>query len=1071
MSLEVDSIVAGRYRLIRRLAAGAMGAVYEAQHLGTDRRLALKVMLSHVIERPELRRRFELEARVSARVNSPFIVEVLDAGVDEATGVPFLVMELLRGEDIGQCLRRVGRFSPEETVGCLYQTALALEKTHAAGIVHRDLKPANLFLSVRDDGERCIKILDFGVAKLIATSADGRGATQTLGTPLYMAPEQFRGQQVSTATDIYALGMIAYTFLVGVAYWIDEKKQEDNLVAFALDAAYGPVELASVRAATKEVALSTAFDTWFAKATVVDPNKRFGSAIAAVRALADALGILNIDTLDLPQLAIRTEFSAAAKAQKVDNVVENVERPRQDADRTETGSLDGLPEIGPASENELPLAIREDGPAPAAEPLEYRPSASPVPIRRNRIRTKWFMLAGALLLATTGVAFFVIVLRNKPPPEAPIIVSPLQSPSSVVACPVFEASGVEAPAGWLGAAAAATVCERARVILGGSPQRTLVPAELLDLPRQPTDSFPADPYAAPDARNRSITAAQARAAAYIDGTVTKSASEFHVALAMHKPDGETLGQGMGNGRALYEAVRNAMAPLLETNQLPQAKEIDPVTVDWSRATTVDGALARLDVTLALAQNAGGLADECARFEQKSADLGELGPATKWLCEYTLGHPPPAAPLFPTDPAKTAEYVTRVRLNHRTARDKDAEIAAELQRIFNQDLPSLGRSVTAATASCLLESSDPKRAKEMALLAVQADPKNPLGELCQPWLQLMVMTRETSSAESTVRAMQTWVPWDSAGWYMQATSPGDSNDALAYARRAYTLSLFDTTMADILADLLLRRGAREEARNVAVAVSAGGHPVHRLESDLLMVRVDASEARIHAALERALRAMRVSDEDAGWVRVIRFDMAWRAVQLAAILGREREIADLVIKQFIDPEPTQLDGNDMSVPMRIPAICVLASKDAGRRCFERFRALRGRLSGGILPETDAFVAGAERYAAGDLEGAAKAWRPFLRQPGIFASTLPDAMATAFERTGNTELVDRLQARAAEEANQFGGASLMMVGAARRAEARGNRERAVTLAKKVIAAWSVADETVPAVEEMRGLLKRGR
>lgn len=209
---------------------------------------------------------------------------------------------------------------------------------------------------------------------------------------------------------------------------------------------------------------------------------------------------------------------------------------------------------------------------------------------------------GSLLLGIGGllVAGRLLFIAGNDPSPVLAIVSPLQSPSSVVACPVFEASGVDAPAGWLGAAAAATVCERARVILGGSPQRTLIPAELLDLPRQPTDSFPADPYAAPDARKRSITAAQARAAAYIDGTVTKSASEFHVSLAMHKANGETLGKGMGNGRALYEAVRKAMAPLLETNQLPQAKDLDPTTADWSRANTVDGALARLDVTLALA---------------------------------------------------------------------------------------------------------------------------------------------------------------------------------------------------------------------------------------------------------------------------------------------------------------------------------------------------------------------------------------------------------------------------------------------------------------------------------------
>src|SRR3954464_7953147 len=95
------AVFGGRYRLSRRLASGAMGVVYEARHIATDRRCALKVMLAHIAPRPELRKRFELEARVTAQIDSPFIVEVFDAGVDDATGMPFLVMELLRGEELG----------------------------------------------------------------------------------------------------------------------------------------------------------------------------------------------------------------------------------------------------------------------------------------------------------------------------------------------------------------------------------------------------------------------------------------------------------------------------------------------------------------------------------------------------------------------------------------------------------------------------------------------------------------------------------------------------------------------------------------------------------------------------------------------------------------------------------------------------------------------------------------------------------------------------------------------------------------------------------------------------------
>ncbi|WP_437624709.1 serine/threonine-protein kinase [Sorangium sp. So ce1151] len=215
MSLDFHegTLFAGRYRVVRSLATGAMGAVYEVIHVETERRQALKVMHLHLhlAENPEFRARFKLEARIATE----HIVEVFDAGIDLDTGMPFLVMELLRGEDLSKRLRGSGRLPPEEAVAYLRQTALALDRTHAAGVVHRDLKPANLFLAESDDDEEPrIKVLDFGIAKLVAETAIDSATTAALGTPLYMAPEQFDGGSISRAVDIFALGMIAYTLLV-----------------------------------------------------------------------------------------------------------------------------------------------------------------------------------------------------------------------------------------------------------------------------------------------------------------------------------------------------------------------------------------------------------------------------------------------------------------------------------------------------------------------------------------------------------------------------------------------------------------------------------------------------------------------------------------------------------------------------------------------------------------------------------------------------------------------------------------------------------------------------------------
>nr|WP_240807637.1 serine/threonine-protein kinase [Polyangium spumosum] len=290
--MAVGAIFAGRYRVERRIASGGMGAVYEVVHLETNRRRALKVMHANFVQSDDLRGRFRQEARVAAEIESEYIVDVFDAGIDDTSGMPFLVMELLRGEELGKRLRRVGPLPPEEVLSHLHQTSLALDKTHRAQIVHRDLKPDNLFLCEREDGPPRVKVLDFGIAKIVAAGATGAGATQSLGTPLYMAPEQFlMDSSVSPATDIFALGMITFTLLVGKPYWFEESRGGPNVFAFAAHAALGPREPATARAARLGATLPPTFDGWFARATAKAPGERFPSASSAVKALAEALGL------------------------------------------------------------------------------------------------------------------------------------------------------------------------------------------------------------------------------------------------------------------------------------------------------------------------------------------------------------------------------------------------------------------------------------------------------------------------------------------------------------------------------------------------------------------------------------------------------------------------------------------------------------------------------------------------------------------------------------------------------------------------------------------------------------
>ncbi|NUO48765.1 MAG: serine/threonine protein kinase, partial [Polyangiaceae bacterium] len=308
MVLKPGSLFAERYEIVGVVSAGGMGIVYEVLHRETKRRRALKVMLPHVVTDPEMRARFALEAVVTADIESEHLVEVFDAGIDAETDCPYLVMELLRGEDLGSRLRRGERCSPPELVGLLEQAALALEKTHAAGIVHRDLKPENLFLTKRDDGSPRLKILDFGIAKVVrVTAPDPKSTTKTFGTPYYMAREQVTGeaQLIGPSSDTYALAQITYALLVGRPYFDDDLGgDERNILALLLAVGKGPSEAASVRAERRGIELPTGFDKWFARATSTQPRARFDSAKALVSELAAILR-------DLPPVPLAEKAAAA----------------------------------------------------------------------------------------------------------------------------------------------------------------------------------------------------------------------------------------------------------------------------------------------------------------------------------------------------------------------------------------------------------------------------------------------------------------------------------------------------------------------------------------------------------------------------------------------------------------------------------------------------------------------------------------------------------------------------------------------------------------------------------------
>jgi serine/threonine-protein kinase len=221
MLLEVGQTYAGRYRIARKLGEGAMGAVYEAEHILIHRRVALKVLLPTVAERGGALHRFEREAQAAGRIGSPHIVEVLDMGdlaaPDGSGTARFIVMELLEGETLQQRLDVLGRLTPVEIATIACQVLAGLGAAHAADIVHRDLKPANVFL-VRGRAGDFVKILDFGVSKFASLGEDMHQTAPgaTLGTPYYMSPEQAKGSpRIDHRSDLYSVGVMLYETVTG----------------------------------------------------------------------------------------------------------------------------------------------------------------------------------------------------------------------------------------------------------------------------------------------------------------------------------------------------------------------------------------------------------------------------------------------------------------------------------------------------------------------------------------------------------------------------------------------------------------------------------------------------------------------------------------------------------------------------------------------------------------------------------------------------------------------------------------------------------------------------------------
>jgi serine/threonine protein kinase/tetratricopeptide (TPR) repeat protein len=288
---DIPATIGSRYRVLGEIGRGGMGRVLKVEHLHTGEILAMRVLWAHRSGAPDMVERFRREARSLAQVRGDHVVRVIDADVAVELGdAPYLVTELLDGEDLNSYLKRRDKLEPAEVSHLLRQLALGLARVHRAGLVHRDLKPGNIFLH-RQEGRSVVKLLDFGLVKPAASDADEAELSltrdgQVVGTPQFMSPEQVHGQATGPASDMWAVGILAYLLLTGRPYW--DLRQMPRGV---FDVGSAPLQPPSSKAgAEREACLTMAFDAWFMRSCALNPAARWPDPVTQWRELAAALG-------------------------------------------------------------------------------------------------------------------------------------------------------------------------------------------------------------------------------------------------------------------------------------------------------------------------------------------------------------------------------------------------------------------------------------------------------------------------------------------------------------------------------------------------------------------------------------------------------------------------------------------------------------------------------------------------------------------------------------------------------------------------------------------------------------
>jgi serine/threonine protein kinase len=403
----VGTTLDGRYRITAHLASGGMGAVFRAEHVYMRKEFALKVLRPDLTASPDLAERFRRESEIAASLDHENIVRVTDFG-RTPEGYLFLAMELLEGHSLFDRMHQTGPMSPAEAVPILLQVCAGLEAAHRRGVVHRDLKPENVFLHAPAGATPVVRILDFGIAKIVGPrNPNTTDIGMVVGTPEYLSPEQAFGQEVDARSDVYALGLVAWRMLAGRAPF-----QADSPRALVMKQAMQPVPpLEEVR---PDLAAFPDLLAAITRACAKDPASRTASAAALATELAHAVGLPT--PIPAPTLLALPPHVASTPA---GTPVRTTPGPRLATPGAGTAAGGGTPDrapAGPSGDGSWPLPESVTVSLPTPMPPVKRPA-------RRRWRT-WVALAGGLALVA-GIAFAAAQLhaRGRPVPRAQALIA------------------------------------------------------------------------------------------------------------------------------------------------------------------------------------------------------------------------------------------------------------------------------------------------------------------------------------------------------------------------------------------------------------------------------------------------------------------------------------------------------------------------------------------------------------------------------------------------------------------------------------------------------------------------